>query len=181
MAEAESQPNRNCPECGASLLRGAVQCWLCHREVVQEARSQPPAPTGSPYQYTLSSLLLLMTLAAILLSLGSMEPGVGIAAAILAAPALLRTICTSAIRGSGGQPLSVGGKVAIFMLTLGMVVIVIVAAAAAFFATCLTTASLGKGDSLVPLGIFLGLVAVVVATVLLVWLFIKLSRKIRIR
>ena len=48
--------------------------------------SKPP-----PFQFGLSSLLLITTLAAVVMSVGVMVPGVGIALAIVATPALIRT------------------------------------------------------------------------------------------
>jgi hypothetical protein len=127
-----------------------------------------------------------MTLIAILSSLIGMNPGLGIVVAIVAVPALVRTCFTATRRGARGQPLSVEGKVALFLLTVSMTVIVIVAAGAAFFLTCLAIFVTGMNvgphpneSALLQIALTVGLVVSLVVVMLFAWLFWNLSHRTR--
>jgi hypothetical protein len=195
MGTSQTMPSDHCPQCGAIMAPAQAACWLCRAEsplgpaagtpIARAPRTEerPPSPTGR-LQYDLSSLMLFMTLIAILSSIIGMNPGLGIVVAILAVPALVRTCVVASGGGARGQTLSPGGKVAVFLLTLAMIVTVIVATGAAFFFTCLATCALGasggghEGDSaLMFAGIIFGLVASLVVGVLLTRLFWKLSHR----
>jgi len=108
-----------------------------------------------------------------------MNPGLGIAMAILTVPAMLRTVLVAFRRREGGQPMSVGSKAGIFILTLAMTVSVIVAASAAFFFTCLISAQ-GSLDRL-PVGLTLGGIMGLVVGVGLTWGFWQALRNSRKR
>ena len=68
-----------CPECGARVKPTDAKCWLCGRElvltadVVEESSQSPFAASWSPrvgvqprpFQFSLESLLLVITLAAV--------------------------------------------------------------------------------------------------------------------
>ena len=93
---------------------------------------------------------------------------------------------TALRRGTGGQPISTGGKVAAVAFTLSTIVIVIVAACAAFFFTCLATYAItpeghGEGGFVFPLllGLALGGVAAVAAGILVARLFSRALRRRR--
>jgi hypothetical protein len=92
----------------------------------------------------ISSLMLLVTLWAVVLGVFSISPGVGIGLVILGAPAVIRTVILAIRSRAGGRPMSVGRKIWVFtstlgllvISTLGLLVIIAVAAAAAFVAMC---------------------------------------------
>jgi len=191
---AQSTPSGYCRQCGVMLKPGQTKCCLCHAEpspgaTTEAAPARKPAagggsagPATGRFQYGLSSLLLFTTLLAILCSIASMSPGLGIVVAILSVPAIVRTCISASWRGARGQPMSFGKKVAVFLLTLPMIVTVIVAAGAAFFFTYLGAQSMGGGDIGRPGAIsekvtfaLSGSVAVAV-TILLTWLFWRISR-----
>ena len=98
------------------------------------------APQTGRFQFGLTSLLLFVTLAAILCSVVAMNPGLGIVAAILTIPALVRT-CVVAWRGEQyGDPVSPVAKVAVFLLTMVVGGVVLVPAGIAFFfVACMTS------------------------------------------
>lgn len=150
MTKAETSPIQFCPECGASLPPQVTRCWLCGRDI---APSGPATLTGTPFaevagagtspfeqrakfQFSIASMLLWMTLAAILLSLFTISPGLGILLGILSAPAAIRTAVLAMRREAAGRPMTVESKVTVFLGTAGIVLIFVVAALAAFVATC---------------------------------------------
>jgi hypothetical protein len=145
-----SLPADACPECGAGRIPGQVQCWLCHGDLsptASVARAALPAESPAGCQYSLASLLLLMTLAAILLSITSMNPGLGIFLAVLMVPACLRTAIVATLRRSRGKPMSLLAKVGTFSMTLGMAIIVMVVAGATFVVTFLAMCSATRSGS----------------------------------
>jgi hypothetical protein len=154
MIARQLKPKDRCPVCGAARKPDLTTCWLCSAVLPQSGTGKvenektdvpgdglcPESPAG-PFQYGLSSLFLIMTLVAILCSIVATSPGLGIAAAILATPALIWTIVAAARRGNRGEPMSAGGKAGTFILVLlsvaGGIVVVVGAFLAAMFATCL--------------------------------------------
>jgi hypothetical protein len=120
----------------------------------KERAPAPPVPTGH-FQYGLSSLLLILTLVAILCSIAKMHLGLGIVVAILTVPALLRTIIVASRRGQRGEPMSIGGKAVSVLLTLAAViavsVLVLGAFIAAFLATCAATTQSRDANALASL------------------------------
>jgi hypothetical protein len=138
MGELKAAPVRRCPKCGAQLRPAGTTCWLCHAKmpppgagVIRASIVRERDDAKRPLQYGLSSLLLLITFAAIICSLIKMNPGIGVAVAILAVPAVLRTVFTAFRRARRGDPMSVGSKAGVFLVTMVMLVCVVVAAGAA--------------------------------------------------
>ncbi|MGO8689882.1 MAG: hypothetical protein ACLQLG_09620 [Thermoguttaceae bacterium] len=207
MGSAAAGARNLCPHCGAMLAPGREVCWLCGGAAAARpggaavaaataaARIQSgsfaeyrPAATRGRFQFGLSSLLLIMTLVAILCSIIKMAPGLGIVLAILALPALVRTCIAASQEGASGQPMPFGKKLGVFLLTMVMSYAVLaaagIAASVAFFFTCLATLGIsprGANADDTPLlvgSIAGGIVAVVVAAAL-TWLFWKISRRRR--
>ena len=83
----------------------------------RDDRPAEPQPKR-PFQFGLSSLLLIMTLSAVMMSLFKIQVAFGIMGLILAIPALLRTIVCVTRIGAGGQPASMGRIVGIFLFSL---------------------------------------------------------------
>lgn len=170
------QPNqeKTCPDCGATLREKGSSCWLCHvavEEVVPaaaeppasiEGRARAPIAAGdkpvviferrAAYQFSLASLMLIVTLFAVLLGVFRMALGLGIVLAILVTPALVRTCMIAARSRAGGRPMSVGRKVSFFAGTLGLLAIMAVAVSAAFVATCFPLGFLAAANALGPGG-----------------------------
>jgi hypothetical protein len=175
MNPAPSNPSSICPDCGAPLKPHRARCWLCQGNpfavAADGAGACRPADARAGFQYSLASLLLVVTLVAIICSIIGLHPGVGIVVAFLAVPALGRTCITAMRRRAHGRPLSPGGKIGIFLLTLVMVVSAIAVAGGAFvftfLATCLVGAGVGaasrSGPDLLRLAISLGAVVGVLA------------------
>ncbi|HEX5106338.1 MAG TPA: hypothetical protein VFV87_21105, partial [Pirellulaceae bacterium] len=127
-----------------------AKCWLCGRElvltadVVDEASESPFAASWSPrvgveprpFQFSLESLLLVITLAAVCLGAFVATPGLGVLALIVAAPALLRTVYEGHQARRRGKAMDVSEKLLSFMASAGIALAALTAAAGAFFAAC---------------------------------------------
>jgi hypothetical protein len=143
-----------CPECGARVKPTDLKCWLCGRELVVTAEiveafdESPFAASWSPrvgaapqpFQFSLESLLLIVTLAAVCLGAFVATPGLGILALIVAAPALVRTFYEGYQARQRGKSLTLADKLLAFSASAGITLAALSAAAAAFFTAC--TASL---------------------------------------
>ncbi len=137
---AAGSPFCHCPECQATRRPEAKYCWLCGAalEPVTAEAAEPSAGSENraAYQFGLSTLMLMVTLAAVVLSVFSMSIGVGLALVFLTTPPLVRTCITAARRKARGEPMSPLAKVGMFAATFGIVVVVVAASIAAFFAVC---------------------------------------------
>lgn len=138
---------RACAACGAANDQGRKTCWLCGGNLDPVNGGSSPFAAGadvsSPivepraaYQFGISTLLLIMTLFAVLCGVLSMSPGLGVVLAIVATPALVRTGITAVRRKVRGRPMTVPEKLGAFAGSLGVVVIIGVGAGVAFYATC---------------------------------------------
>jgi hypothetical protein len=151
MASPQFSPLGHCPYCAAERKPGQSHCWLCQSWLPSNSAAEaadldlkqkaylPAAKSGS-FQFGISSLLLLITLVAIICSVIKMNPGIGIVVAGLSIPALVWTIIVAIRRGQSGRPMSVAGKAGVFVLAmllfLGIVVAVVGAFLIALFAIC---------------------------------------------
>jgi hypothetical protein len=175
MSDAPSTAKRDttCPECGAWLKPGATECWLCLRKgaVTADVVEPPPiagspfAPkwvpkptSGVPFQFSLESLMLVVTLVAVCLGVTMAAPGFGILLCIIAAPALIRTLMAGYQERAAGHKMSIGEKVLTFLASTGITMAVLGAGGSAFAAACMATcfAALGiseatRGSGGVPL------------------------------
>jgi hypothetical protein len=143
-------PPGGCPECGARVKPTDARCWLCGRElvvlaeVVGDAHESPFAASWNPragvkpvpWQFSLESLLMVITLAAVCLGAFAATPGLGILALIVATPALIRTLYEGHQARRAGKQLSLGEKVLAFSASAGIALAALVAAAGAFFVAC---------------------------------------------
>lgn len=124
-------------------------------ETRQVTRQSPP------FQFGLSSLLLITTLAAVVMSVSVMVPGVGIALAVLATPALIRTYVLVRRSRAGDKPATMNEKVLLFMACLAIATLIAMATGAAFFAACFLgfwggSAAAGGGMDSVAVGLITG-------------------------
>jgi hypothetical protein len=153
-------PDRSCPECGASIPAQANVCWLCRSRVTERgsgtaAPDRPgteqavggtpfgapsqPAPSAAHHahlQFSLASLMLAITLCAVALGAATIHPGLGIGVAVLATPAFIHTAVTAVRRRERGRRMTPAEKLAFFCGSLGAFVVTLVAAGIAFYATC---------------------------------------------
>jgi len=86
--------------------------------------------------FGLSSVMLFIALVAVCLGLLREAPGLGIALAVMATPALIRTRAATARRRADGQHVTIADKLLAFAGSLGVVALTGAAAGAAFFTTC---------------------------------------------
>jgi hypothetical protein len=133
-----------CAECGAVLVAGYGRCWLCHRKVESGRSENPysaPRPTGevSPVQFSLESLFLVTTLVAVGLGVFLLVPGLGILLAVVAIPALVRTLAAGYRKRQAGVQLSAGQKIGTFLLSFFLILAIGFAGCIAFFLVCLGT------------------------------------------
>jgi hypothetical protein len=154
-----------------------------------EVGPSPPAVPHAPFQFGLASLLLIITLTSIVLSMVRIHPGLGIAAAILAAPALLVTCVLAMRRRDVEKPLTAEAKVRLFFASLGLIVLVLVAVGAAFFVTCSAIFWGGMGLASGPrggydviavafiVGLVLGGIAAIAVGVLLIRFLVRRLRR----
>jgi hypothetical protein len=144
MSDQPSPAIGRCPECGAELVQ-ADRCWLCGREFPVMAELVSPAPPAATppipplensWTFGLSSLMLVITLAAVFMGLVAIAPGLAVLLAIVSTPALIRTFVVSARRKSAGERLTPSQKFATFMGAVGVAILAYVTAMGAFFVTC---------------------------------------------
>jgi hypothetical protein len=158
----------------------------------QGAASESPfAPGAGPaerrtlFQFSLASMLLIITLCAVVLGAFSVAPVLGIGLAVLATPALVWTCVTAMRRRARGQPMDPVAKVSLFVAALAIAALVAVAAGVAFYVTCWAgflagtsgrggLSSLERGFSV---GIPLGIVAALGVVCLAIWLMVRVGRR----
>lgn len=155
MSEATPITEQVCPDCGAVYPIAANYCWMCYRplagaqptsqaSVLDASGSTPFASVNQATQFGLSTILLTITLVAVLLGVSSMAPGLGVLLGLIVLPAYLRTCITASRRNLRGQPMSTRAKLGSFGISFGVtlcialvvVAAVIGAAAVALFAVC---------------------------------------------
>jgi len=153
-----------CPDCGAAISREGHYCWLCGwklgdpvgvrpklqgpSKVGRYASPTPPNRGDSKWTFSLSTLFLWTALVAVVMGVVRIEPGLGIAFAVLAIPAALHSAAIAAKRERhSGHALSVPQKIEAFLGSFGLVIFFagasIIAAFGAFFVTC-TVGSVGR-------------------------------------
>ncbi len=140
MSSLESNEVGSCPQCGAVPAGKAKSCWLCHTalEPIAAGAAQPSAVLQSrgAYQFGLSTLMLTVTLFAVLCGVFKMAPGLGVVLAIVVTPALVRTGMAAARKKECGQPMTPSEKVGAFAGSVGVVSVIGIAAGVAFYTTC---------------------------------------------
>jgi hypothetical protein len=163
---------RNCPYCHAELAPAAGSCWLCHRDLATGATAdQPSLPVAVPPpelagSFSLSSLMLFVTLAAVLLGVITITRGLGVPLAVVAFVVWVRTATTVEQLRQRGKAVTVGQKIRMFLASFGMAVVtlllVAVAGCAALCSACFAMFATGEKD-MWPWAIGLGVLAVAAA------------------
>jgi hypothetical protein len=140
---------RICPDCGARSPTASNRCWLCGKPVEQLAivgtQSEAAARSRAVERSSFAATgMLTITLAAVLLGVALISPGMGIVLAVAVTPAFVRTCLVTARRRARGEEVSLTHKLGSFGLsfavTLGLLIliahIVVVAIVAALFVIC---------------------------------------------
>jgi hypothetical protein len=166
-----------CPKCGAKQPRPLDECWLCGL-AFDEAGSTGVVAHEQPASYSLSTLLLIMTLACICFALVAAAPGLGVFVGILLVPVFIRTSMVLKKREAQGIATS---RVEKWSLALGsfavatvMAILVLSTSFAAFCFSCLVGLSAGNGGDGGP--IILACLAGGAVLLLMVYLMAKWVR-----
>lgn len=163
-----SAGNPLCPDCGAQVQPAAAACWLCQKplasqaEIVEAEIVEPTPPpiipaweqarrTASPLQFSLESLMLVITLVAVCLGMIVVMPGLGVPVAIVAAPALVRTLIAGFQQRAAGSQMTLSEKALTFLASTGITMAVLAAGGTAFatacFASCLVALGVSEATS----------------------------------
>jgi hypothetical protein len=133
--------NNACPECGAPLAAGQARCWLCQRRHEEPHAANPyaaprPIAAETPLQFSLASLLLLITFVAVCFGAFWTAPGLGVLLIILGVPALIRTAIATNRRQQAGGPSTFVDKIGVFLVSLLIMSAVWMSSAVAFAVVC---------------------------------------------
>lgn len=140
ISAGESREHR-CGQCGASCAVEATRCWLCNAPLSAAIAGASGAPAPAQ-QFSLATILLVITLIAVCLGTFRISPGFGIAVICFSVPALIRTVVVGVQNKSVGQRLTIGDKLRVFAASLGIMVLVGIAAFVAFQIACWGTCGL---------------------------------------
>ncbi len=151
MSEAPARTWRVCPYCAAATRLGAKECWLCGALVEESwakvgptqfgdafARRRTPLAAGSGslgsaapletrgrFQFGLSTLMLIVTLFAIICSISVMAPGLGVVVGIVSLFGILGAVRRSHAAEARGVPFSQTQKVGAFFRSAGITFVVL--------------------------------------------------------
>jgi hypothetical protein len=133
---------------------------------------------SAPFQFGLSSMLLITTLVAVIMSVSVMVPGIGIALAVVSVPALLRTYVLIRRKREKGETVTNQDKAVLFVLCLGIAVTIAIATGAAFLVPCLVSTfaggAIGNSENGLVVGAMIGAISGLVASLaLLIYLLRK--------
>ncbi len=159
-----STGNSLCPDCGAQVQPTATACWLCQKplasqaEIVEAEIVEPTPPPiipaweqarrqASPLQFSLESLMLVITLVAVCLGMIVAMPGVGVLVAIVAAPALVRTLIAGFQQRAAGTQMTLSEKALTFLASTGITMAVLAAGGTAFASACFASCLVALGVS----------------------------------
>lgn len=123
MTERDSA--HHCPECGAPLVKGAAECWLCaaSRSPSGGAPATCSPPRRVPWTFGLNSLFLCVTLAAFVMAVAKLSPGVALAMTLLFLHAGIRTASVARRRmARTARPLAIREKIGEFGLSIILVI-----------------------------------------------------------
>ena len=153
-----------CPECGAAQVSGAEKCWLCAVKLTQPRMAekdwtklrlelppevprirpsgillqspapQPPANLGRTF--SLSTLFLWITLAAVVMGVIRLAPGLGIALAVVSLPSAFLTMESVRQNLRRGKSATVSEKVLLFLAWSSVAMALLLSFFGALFTVC---------------------------------------------
>ena len=187
------EPTR-CPQCGNIVPLDAPRCPACHGDdppgsPPRAVQSIPAERESNRATFGLGSLMLIITLIAVLLGLFVIDPGLGIGASLLLTPALVRTVVRVKKGKRQGESLDPQQKAVAFLASLGIVLATWLAVGIAFYATCWGFFFVGMGIGQasgqrdygpLALGFYLGLAAGLVAALVCAFFMIRWLWPIRL-
>lgn len=197
-ANAAKSPEPACPQCGAAVRSDESTCWLCGAALVaskvltpEPGVLAPPGRESTPHRafsFSLSTMLLVMTLVAVCLGLLAVAPGIGILVGILLAPVLVRTTMVVKRRERTGRPVSSleqAGLIATSLVVAHvMVAVVATASIGTFCGTCLGLAAVTPGfnyrqHDIHAMALLSGALALAVTLLSLRWIWRWMRRRYR--
>jgi hypothetical protein len=134
----------------SAARNSAARSSVTRGEVTRSDIALPP-PSA---RFTLASLMLIVTLSAVLFGVIALYRGIGIGLAVLSVPALVRTVGIQWRRRAAGAPLSPVDKGAAFLASLAVVTTITAASFAAFAAICFPAGLAAFGTDAVALAWF---------------------------
>jgi hypothetical protein len=152
MCGAAMSPARTVP----AVVPAPIATHTAPQPVPRQAQPPPLPPPSlhppaialvgdrNPWQFSIASLFALMTLAAVCLGVALRAPGLAIALAIAAAPALVRTFGISSMWRKAGQPLTLTEQCLTFGGSMLVVMAVAASAATTFVAVCAPLAGMAS-------------------------------------
>jgi hypothetical protein len=130
-----------CPECNAAGDLQQSRCWLCGH-VFTEDRSPVEAeliPEHGAGQFSLSTLLLAVTLACVCAGAATVEPGYAVVLVMVSVSAWIGTVITKRKYAAKGKPLGWFGRIVAFVVSaivsyMALVAVVVILVMAVFLA-----------------------------------------------
>jgi hypothetical protein len=111
-----------CPLCGGILKPGRVRCSMCRGEEQAMIRAAALMATAGGLQFSIETLLLMTTLAALCLGACMVEPISGSCLSVALLVALARTLIVGRQRLAVGLPFPIGEKIVEYLVSLFVVV-----------------------------------------------------------
>lgn len=188
-----STPNAmECPYCGAKQAYAGTPCWLCGNKnpmMSDSPRATGPLPSDpAKLSFSLSTLLLIVTLASVTFGILAVNPGLGVFACVILAPVIVRTVMVVRRREQRGVEVRPVEKIGLFLASFGvatiLAVVVSTAAFASFCGVCLMMVSMDRqygGSQAVFVGILvcaLALGLVLMSVRILKWIRERYRRDI---
>ncbi|HUE74377.1 MAG TPA: hypothetical protein VMP01_26075 [Pirellulaceae bacterium] len=162
-----------CPSCGAGTSPDQTKCWLCYAPLDEPPPALPAVvidervAAANPSQFSIETILLVTTLAAVLLGLFRYSPGLAVMLIIFSVPALVRTVFVGRREKRRGQRVTAGGKIGHFLLSLVIMYAVWVAASTAFFIAAIGTcfAAIAASSASEEMAVGVGIAGLIVSAV----------------
>jgi hypothetical protein len=122
----EPMSKAQCPHCGHTLREEGEQCRHCHDAFSAVAARGHRLTLINPLtgngrgQFSLETLMLVVTLASVLLAVSVALPEIGLLAAFIAAPAALRAMALDRQFRTSGKQLTISTRVQHFLISFGV-------------------------------------------------------------
>jgi hypothetical protein len=181
----------SCPRCNAANRDDRLDCWLCGALLRQGKdaavgkaheiiTAQVVPPSAHRAQFTLATMLLLITLLSVCLGLFMIAPGLGILLAIASVPAFVRTGILVSTRDAMGRPTSGPRRIWLFvgsvLTTLVMGAVVLVASIGTFCGICLASGQ----ESTIPIaGVVAAATTAGAIVLILLWIRARWQRHVQ--
>ena len=144
-----------CPRCGSLRELLETPCSAC-RWIPPPTRERPIIATRAMRlhalrTFSLESILLVVTLVAVILGVSAWAPGPGITLAVVSTPALLRAVGIRIRKKARGESMTAAEKFWAFTSSIGVVLTILFSWVTTFLVVCLSTGVVAS--SLDPVGL----------------------------